>query len=112
LNDRVEASDAPQYGYSLRLIHVHDLKIKISAEGARYGEMKRKVRGLFTCNGEMYHLMITDPLVERRYLGGPDGMHDVGSAILCLSLGDVFAGSAYKLIAAVLFPKKKAFAPR
>jgi hypothetical protein len=105
MNDRVDASAAPQFGHSLRLIHVPDLKIRISVEGASFGSTKRNVRGLFTYKGAIYHLMITDPIIERNYFSGPNGTYDVGSALLCVSLGDVYSGYAYKLIAAVLVPQ-------
>jgi len=109
LNDRVDANAASQFRYSLGLIQVQDLKIRVSVEGARFGDNKRKIRGLFTYHRCGYHLMITDPTIERHYFSGPNGIFDVGSAILCVSLGDAYSGHAYKLIAAVLLPQTLTF---
>lgn len=46
-------------------------------------------------------LAVTDPVIERQYLLGQDGEFDVGSAILCISLGEPYGEYAYKLIAGV-----------
>ena len=55
----------------------------------------------FSLNAEQYLLSITDPIVERKYLAGPNGEFKVGHAILCVSLGEPYLGYAYKLIAGV-----------
>lgn len=101
-HDRVAEPQANQLGYSLRLISVADLQVHVGVEGAQFGNGKRKVRGLFSLNGVQYLLSITDPVVERRYLAGADGVFDLGAATLCISLGEPWQGYAYKLIAAVL----------
>lgn len=44
---------------------------------------------------------MTDPVVERQYLGGENGEFNVGNAILCISLGEPYRGFTYKLIAGV-----------
>jgi hypothetical protein len=100
-NDRVEEAVANQLRSSLLLIEVSDLTITVGVEGAEFGNGKRKVRGQFTYNGTIYRLAITDPLVERAYFGGSDGAFKVNQAILCVSLGEVFGGFSYKLIAGV-----------
>lgn len=101
-HDRVLEAAANQLAYSLRLIAVNDLQIHVGMEGAEFGNGKRKVRGRFTLNGTQYLLSVTDPVVERQYLGGQDGTFDLGAATLCVSLGEAWQGYAYKLIAAVL----------
>jgi hypothetical protein len=73
-------------------------------EGAEFNNAKRKLRACFSLNREFYRLMITDPIVERRYLAGEDGVYKIGQAILCISLGEIFEGNAYKLVATILFP--------
>ncbi len=78
-----------------------DLKIVVAVEGAEFGNAKRKVRGHFTLNGAQYLLSVTDPVVERQYLAGGNGEFNVGTAILCVSLGEPYQGYAYKLIAGV-----------
>jgi hypothetical protein len=78
--------------------------ISIEVEGAAFGNGKRKVRGHFTFDRVKYTLAVTDPVVERKYLAGPDGEFTVGPATLCISLGEPWNGYAYKLIAAVILP--------
>jgi hypothetical protein len=46
-----------------------------------------------------YRLSVTDPTVESEYA---DGAHDIGRAILCISLGEPYEGYAYKLIAGMI----------
>ncbi len=104
LHDRVAESAVMSCGYSLRLIKVVDLAISVGTEGAEFGNGKRKVRGRFSLNGEHYLLSVTDPSIERRYFAGTDGTFPIGPAILCISLGEVYLGYAYKLIAGVLLP--------
>jgi len=101
LNDRVEEAVAKELDSSLRLIEVTDLKIVVAIEGAEFGNGKRKVRGRFTYGGEEYWLAVTDPGTESKYLAGPDGEFNVGNAMLCVSLGELYGGYAYKLIAGV-----------
>jgi hypothetical protein len=64
INDRVPEADAPSWGYSLTLIEVTDLRIHVSAEGASFGNMKRKLRGFFSYSHHNYALSITDPITE------------------------------------------------
>jgi hypothetical protein len=103
-NDRVPVANASSFNYSLRLIKVDDLRIQVSAEGAAFGNMKRKLRGHFTYSQHHYALSITCPLVEAQYLAGQDGSFDVGNALLCVSLSEPHQGYAYKLIASVILP--------
>jgi hypothetical protein len=101
LHDRVEEAVANGLGTSLRLIEVANLKIMVRVEGAEFGNGKRKIRGRFTIDGSEYWLAVTDPVIERKYLAGKDGEFNLGSAILCISLGEPYGGYAYKLIAGV-----------
>jgi hypothetical protein len=104
-NDRIPVNVAPTFGYSLRLIAVTDLRIHVSAEGANFGNMKRKVRGYFTYSGNPYALSVTDPIIETKYLAQTDGWHNVGAALLCVSLGEPYTDdNAYKMIAGVILP--------
>lgn len=101
-NDRVPVSSTDPAQGSLRLIQVSDLTLRISAEGAAFGNPKRKVRGRFTFNGVQYALAVTDPVTERAFLAGDDGDFMIGSALMCVSLGEPHDGYAYKLIASIL----------
>ncbi|MBV8458540.1 MAG: hypothetical protein JO122_18225 [Acetobacteraceae bacterium] len=102
INDRVPISNASSFNYSPRLIEVNDLRIHVSAEGAHFGNMKRKVRGYFTYSGHGYALSVTDPVMETQCLAGPDGWLDIGKALLCVSLGEPHQGYAYKLVAGII----------
>lgn len=84
-----------------------DLKIEVGSEGGTFGPAKRKVRGTFSLDGNQYKLAITDPVVERKYLNGPNGSFDIGKSTLCLSLGEPFNGYCYKLIASVFEPTER-----
>lgn len=103
-NDRVPVANAASFNYSLRLVEVTDLRIHVSAEGAAFGNMTRKLRGHFTYSQQPYALSITCPLVEAQYIAGQDGWFDVGNALLCVSLSEPHQGYAYKLIASVILP--------
>ena len=103
-NDRVPVANAASFNYSLRLVKIDDLRIEVSAEGASFGNMKRRLRGHFTYSRQRYAFSITDPLVEAQYLAGQDGSFKVGNALLCASLGEPHKGYAYKLIASVILP--------
>nr|WP_161993818.1 hypothetical protein [Roseomonas nepalensis] len=102
MNDRVPENLAPSYGSSLRLILVSDLKIRVATEGAAFGESRRSVRGSFTYEGDYYTLKITDPEIEEFYTAGDDSVDDVGKAMLCVSLGELLNGFAYKLSAGIV----------
>ena len=97
-------NDAPSFNCSLRLVKVHDLRIRVCAESANFGDMKKKFRGYFTYRGYEYALTITDPTIEGQYLSQPEGSYAVGTAALCVSLGEPYMGHAYKLIAGVILP--------
>jgi hypothetical protein len=102
--DRVPLADAPSFGYSLRLISVDDLTIRVCAESAAFGNMKKKIRGYFTYSGNRYALTITDPTIDGSFLSQPEGHYSLGSALLCVSLGEPYNGYAYKLVASVILP--------
>lgn len=102
VNDRVSAANLGQPQGTLRLIKVTDLSINVVVEGAEFNNGKRKVRGRFTHGGVQHYLSITDPQIERQYLAGANGIFQIGEAILCISLGEIYNDYAYKLIASVI----------
>jgi hypothetical protein len=102
--DRVLLSDAAAFNYSLRLIAVADLNVRVCAESAKFGDMKKKLRGYFTYAKHNYALRVTDPIMEGKYLPMPEDTYTVGSALLCVSLGEPHGGYDYKLIAGVILP--------
>lgn len=102
--DRIPLADAPSFNYSLRLIAVHNLKVRVCVESAKFGDMKKKLRGYFTYAKHPYALKITDPITEGVYLPRAEDMYVVGSALLCVSLGEPYNSYAHKLIAGVILP--------
>jgi hypothetical protein len=102
--DRVLLADASSFNYSLRLIRVNDLRIRVCAEGANFGDRKKKLRSYFNYSGNEYALTITDPVIESQYLPRPEDTYPVGEALFCVSLGEPYNGYAYKLIAGIILP--------
>ncbi|MBC8243439.1 MAG: hypothetical protein H8E20_03510 [Verrucomicrobia bacterium] len=102
LNDRISVQDAERLGSSLRLVRINNLTIDVSCPGAAFGNPKRRLQGQFQFQGVWYHLRVTDPVYERRFLALPDAQHRLGESCLAISLGEPFEGYAYKLIAAII----------
>jgi hypothetical protein len=92
--------------HSLLLIHPNTFRISVAREGGMYSPAKRKVRGYFSLANIHYKLSVTDPFIEHAYLRGPDGEFRVSDAVLCVSLGEIFNGYGYKLIATVITPER------
>ena len=101
-NDRIPLEQAQELSSSLRLIYLNRLKIQVYCPGAGFGNRKRRVQGLFHYAGHTYHLWITDPVYESRYLAMPDGTHEIGECCVTISLGEPYDGFVYKLIATVI----------
>lgn len=100
MNDRVPENVALTLEQSLYLIG--PLPIELLVEPGWEG--RREVRGTFVYDGRDYRLKVTDPRVEREYLRQPDGRYRINEALVCLSLGELFHGFTYKLVAAVIRP--------
>lgn len=103
-NDRVPLDQISNFNHTLRLIKVTDLRIHVSAEGAAFGNAKRKVRGYFSYLLHHYAFSITDPIIEGKYLADKDGCYSIGNALLCVGISEPHQGYAYKLIAGVILP--------
>lgn len=98
LNDHIPLPRAEAFDRSLYLVEPETFKVLVQPE---YGG-KRKVRGEFLLSGQQYRLIVTDPVVERRYLAGANGAFLLDGVLLCISLGEPWSGSAYKLVATVI----------
>lgn len=91
---------------SLALVEPASIEWRIT-RGAR-GNRQTRVR--FSFRESSYDLSVTDPVMERRLGGLPEGPHSVRAAgfdplsrlILTVSLGEPFKGDCYKLVAGVL----------
>lgn len=98
VNDYVPLERAETFDRSLYLVEPDGFSILVQTE---FGG-KRKVRGDFMLRDHPYRLIITDPVVERRYLAEANGRFELDGSVLCISLGEAFGGNAYKLVAAVI----------
>ncbi|KKR03547.1 MAG: hypothetical protein UT30_C0026G0007 [Candidatus Uhrbacteria bacterium GW2011_GWF2_39_13] len=101
-NDRIPVGE--EDGTSLLLITIDKLNIHVGRKTLDYPDSKRAVLGDFEYHKHNYRIGITDPFIEQKYLAMPDGQYEIGKPLLCVSLGDVYKGYYYKLIAAVLYP--------
>lgn len=104
-NDRVAEDRLDEIERSLYLIKPDVVTLSVRPEGGgEYGPARRKIRATFTWFGYTHCISVTDPVVEREYFAKPDGSYTLDDAVLCVSLGEVFYGYAYKLAAAIIRP--------
>ena len=101
-NDRINLAQAQELTDSLRLIRVSDFVIRVFRPSANFGSNKRKLQGKFKYLGTSYHLMLTDPLIEKKFLALEDGEYTLPTSYLTISLGEPYHDNVYKLIAAVM----------
>lgn len=102
INDRLRVEVAAKLQNSLTIIEPKNLVIRVSAEGAAFGNPKRKVRAYFYNNKVHYALSVTDPVAETAFLAKSDDSYEVSNTYLSVSLGEVYEGSCYKLVAAMI----------
>ena len=104
-NNRVSEARAARLDGSLLLIQPERLQISVGRKGGMFaGADRRLVKGHFRYVGIDYTLQVTDPAIEDEMRGGEDRTVDMDGAVLCVSLGEVYYGYAYKLVAAVIMP--------
>lgn len=104
VNDRVPEAMLSRFSRSLFLVRPQELKIIVASEESEFGGLRRRVRARFKLNGNWYLFPVTDPVIERMFLRGKDGESTLPEAVLCVSLGEVYHGYAYKLAASVITP--------
>jgi len=88
INDRVLPNSLPINSYSLLLLQLANSSIIVRTEGAEFNNPKRKVRFQFNIDDQSYLLPITDPEIERIYLGQPDNEYPINDIhYVTISLG-------------------------
>lgn len=103
-NDRFPEGMCDHYNESLYLIKPNFLKIIVRVEGEEFDNAKRKVRAEFEYNSTKYIFPITDPVSERKYLSGENGVFTlpVENTYLCVSVGLPYSGYCYKFVASII----------
>ena len=88
-------------GHSI-LIRVPFVELHVFAPSAEFGDFKLRVRAEFSFADETYNLSVTDPVIERDYLGRGNGRYELDASYLCVSLGEPYDGYCYKLVATII----------
>ena len=102
-NDRIPADRAERLPGSLMLVRTRQLRLRVFVPGMHFGDNTRKVQACFTREGIYYALLVTDPQIEREYLGKPDGEYQFGDSFMTISLGAEHTdGFCYKLGAGIM----------
>lgn len=96
LRDRVGLADLKQMPDSLRFIRPDALELEVSTQD------KWRCRAHFTYQGVEYRLSVTDPVYGKDRLGEVSRVIRLGPTYLTISLGEVFHGFAYKLVAGIV----------
>lgn len=101
-NDKIPLFYADTLSSSLRLLYLDRLSLCTVTQIQPDGSSRRRLQGRFSYGSRDYRLWITDPIVERRYLGQLDGCLELRKCFVTLSLSEPFEGHCYKLIAAII----------
>src|SRR5262249_50811869 len=105
-NDRVPQDRLSGLTRSLYLVRPPKLTLIVGSEGGVFGPPSRRVRARFRLCGQFYCLVVTDPWMENQCLRRSSRETKLEDVLLCISLGEVFNGFAYKLAAAVITPER------
>ena len=71
-----------------------------------FGPAKMKVRARFSLRAAEYFLTVTDPVITKESKANGAGETRIDEALLCISLGKLFNGHAYKLVASIITPHR------
>jgi len=102
-NDEIPLAVANTLTDSLRLVHTHDLLLRVF-DSHYQGQTRRRVQGVFHRGDIGYRLYVTDPVYEEPYKTKPNGDVAIGESLLTISLSEPFQerDACYKLIAGII----------
>lgn len=101
MNDRISATSLQARIQSLYFIQPENLVFSVGREGLIFGNDKKTLRAKFNYNNEEYWIKVSDPVLERLYFSKKEGDYsDHNIKYLTMSLGEIYQGNAYKLVAA------------
>jgi len=106
LNDKVSEAFAAGLDHSLVLIEPTSLTLIVGPESQYGGGSRRRIRAQFMFRRNHYNLVVTDPWIEAKYFARLNGHFEIENSRLCISLTEVFNGSAFKLVATVITPDR------
>ena len=95
--DRVPKAELDNIHDSLRFIRLDVLQLKIA-----YVDQKWRCRAHFMYLGNEYNLVMTDPNYGKRRLGEETRTLTLKDCYVTVSLGEMFHGFAYKLVAGIV----------
>lgn len=104
-NDLIPEAAVGSLTNSLMLIQPDELAIKLTVEGEKDGEPKRRIRGRFSLDGCRYAFSVTDCAVEQHLSKREPGYeYRLRRPLLCVSVSEVLESTraCYKLIAGVI----------
>jgi len=106
VNDRVPQNYVQQQSVSLALIRPEDFIIHAIDEVEGAGT-KRRYRASFSLSRVEYNLSITDPWLSKKLSEKNAGRYTVDDPLICVSLGELMSGYAYKLVASVIIDGRR-----
>lgn len=105
-NNCITEQDANLLNNSLYLITPQTLSLIVEKEWPDEKYSKRKVKAKFEFNNIVYIIAVTDPIIEKKYLGLNDGIYKISNPenniFMCVSLSLPFENFCYKLIASII----------
>jgi uncharacterized protein (DUF2461 family) len=94
---------ANELDHSLRLVKLKALQLAVLVTGED-NNPRLRVQARFTHNRNDYHLWVTDPTYENRYLQRGNGVYDLGECFVTVSIGEPMGDYCFKLVAAIIEP--------
>lgn len=99
-NDRIPEELANRLTNSLVLIEPQQLTVSV-VPGYNRGQLK--ARAEFSVAGEIYCLVVTDPVIEDLYRPYGVGRYTLQNrSVACISIGEPYRGFCYKLVASII----------